>query len=187
MNFDDLMKSAWQGQAPSATQADLVRKVRLRKWRLRLLRALEVVLTLVAVLVFGQALFTGRFGPTHWLLLPFFVVFIPVAWAIVLRAPRRHAADATGSASAYARLRLAQLRAGLRDLWLARTAVWMLAGSAVVAYAGTWLLAGDAWRDAGLMLLLLAGAFLGVTLWLGRPLRRRWLREYRAVRRLVED
>lgn len=187
MNFDELMKGAWQVQVPPASQEELVRKVRQRQLRLRLLRSLEVVLTLLAVFVFGQALLTGRIGPSHWLLMPFFVVFLPVAWAIVLRAPRRHAADATGSASAYARLRLAQLRAGLRDLRLARTAVWLLAAYAVVACAGTWLLAGDAWRDAGLMLLLMAGAFLGLTLWLGRPLRRRWLREYRSVRRLIEE
>lgn len=187
MNFDDLMKDAWQAQVPPPPQEGLVRKVRQRQLRLRLLRSLEVVLTLLAVLVFGQALVTGHIGPSHWLLMPFFLVFLPVAWAIVLRAPRRHAADATGSASAYARVRLAQLRSGLRDLWLARNAVWLLAAYAVVACAGTWLLAGDVWRDAGLMLLLMAGAFLVATRWVGRPLRQRWLREYRAVRRLIED
>jgi hypothetical protein len=121
MKFDDLLKDAWQGQRYSAAQQDLTGRVRRRQWRVRLLRTLEVALTVVAALVFGHALLSGRVDPAHWLLLPFFVVFLPVAWAVVLRAPRRRAKDATGSASVYARLRLAQLRAGLQDVWLART------------------------------------------------------------------
>lgn len=186
MNFDELMKDAWQGQVPSAKQRDLMRRVRRRQLRLRVLRAMEVALTVVAVLVFGQALLSGRVDPAHWLLMPFFVVYLPMAWAIVLRAPRRNATDATGSASTYARLRLDQLRAGLRDLWLARAATWLLLGYAVVTNSGLWLWAGDAWRGAGFALLVMAGASLGATLWLSRTLRQRWLREYRAVQRLID-
>ncbi|NZA25456.1 hypothetical protein H0E84_03595 [Luteimonas sp. SJ-92] len=185
MNFDDLLKDAWQGQTHSAAQQDLTRRVRRRQLRLRLLRAVEVALTVVALVVFGRALLSGRIEPAHWLLMPFFLAFLPVAWAIVLRAPRRHAPDATASASSYARLRLAQLRTGLRDLWLARTAAWLLLGYAVVANVGAWLLAGQPWRDAGLALLVAAVASLAATAWLNRRLRQRWLREYRAVRRLV--
>ena len=48
--------------------------------------------------------------------------------------------------------------------------------------AGGSMLAGG-----GIAGMLMAGAFLGLTLWLGRPLRRRWLREYRSVRRLIEE
>jgi hypothetical protein len=185
MKFDDLLKDAWQGQTHAAMQQDLTRRVRRRQRRLRLLRTMEVALTLIAVLVFGQALLSGRADPAHWLLMPFFAVFLPMAWIIVLRAPRRHATDATGSASTYARLRLAQLRTGLRDLWLARTAAWFLLGYAVVANTGVWLLAGEAWRGAALALLVMAVASLAATIWLSRRLRQRWLREYRAVQRLI--
>lgn len=185
MKFDELMKDAWQGQTHASVQQDLTGRVRRRQLRLRVLRTLEVALTAVALLVFGQALLSGRVDPAHWLLMPFFVVFLPMAWAVMLRAPRRRATDATGSASTYARLRLAQLRTGLRDLWLARVAGWLLLGYALVANAGVWLLAGEAWRDAGLALLVMAAASLAVTVWLSRTLRQRWLREYRAVRRLV--
>jgi hypothetical protein len=185
MKFDDLLKDAWQGQTHAAIQQDLTRRVRRRQQRLRLLRTMEVALTVIAVLVFGKALLSGRVDPAHWLLMPFFAVFLPIAWITVLRAPRRHAADATGSASTYARLRLAQLRNGLRDLWLARSTAWLLLTYAVVANAGVWLLAGEAWRGAGLALLVMAVVSLGATVWLSRELRQRWLREYRAVQRLI--
>ncbi len=185
MKFDDLLKDAWQGQTHSDMQQDLTRRVRRHQRRLRLLRTTEVVLTVIAVLVFGLALLSGRVDPAHWLLMPFFVVFLPMAWTIVLRAPQRHATDATGSTSTYARLRLAQLRSGLRDLWLARTTAWLLLAYAVVASAGVWLLAGEGWRGAALALLVMAVASLGATVWLSRRLRQRWLREYRAVQRLI--
>ncbi|MDH5821688.1 hypothetical protein QFW77_01590 [Luteimonas sp. RD2P54] len=185
MNFDELLKDAWQGQTHAAAQQDLTRRVRRRQLRLRLLRGVEVALTVAALVVFGRALLSGRIEPAHWLLMPFFVAYLPVAWAIVLRAPRRHAADAAASGSSYARRRLAQLRTGLRDLWLARAAAWGLLGYAVVANAGVWLLAGKPWREAGLALLVAAVACVGATAWLNRRMRRRWLREYRAVRRLV--
>ncbi|WP_132998804.1 hypothetical protein [Luteimonas arsenica] len=182
MNFDELLKDAWQGETHSTDHRELTRRIRRRQWRLRLLRAVEVALTVMAVLVFGRALLSGRLDPAHWLLMPFFVVFLPMAWATVQRAPRQHA---TASTSSYARLRLAQLRAGLRDLWLARTTAWWLLGYAVVANVGVWLLAGGPWREAGLALLVVAVASVGVTAWVNRTLRQRWLREYRAVKRLV--
>lgn len=185
MNFDEVLKDAWRGQTHSAKQQDLTRRVRRRQLRLRLQRAVEVALTVVAVLVFGQALLSGRVAPSHWLLMPFFVVFLPMAWFILLRAPRRHALDATESASIYARLCLAQLRTGLRDLWLARTTAWFLLGYAVVANAGVWLLVGESSRNAGLVLLVMAVASLGTTAWLSRRLRQRWLREFRVVQRLI--
>lgn len=185
MNFDDLLKDAWQGQTHSGMEQDLTRRVRRRQRRLRLLRTVEVALTAFAVLLFGQVLLSGDLDPTHWLLLPFYVVFLPTTWFIVLRAPRRHATDATASASRYARLRLSQLRIGLRDLWLARRAGWLLLAYSALSNAGAWLWAGDEWRVAGLALLVMAVALLGATLWLSRRLRPRWLREYRTVRRLI--
>ena len=64
MDFDDMLKDAWQAQAVPAAQALLHRRVQRQRWRHRLLRALEVALTVVAVLVFGQALATGRLSWT---------------------------------------------------------------------------------------------------------------------------
>ncbi|MFT4247326.1 MAG: hypothetical protein QM581_04690 [Pseudomonas sp.] len=185
MNFDELLKNAWQGETRPALQQDLTRRVRRKQRRQHLQRAVELALTLAAVLVCGQALASGRVAPSQWLLMPFFVVFLPIVWAIVLRAPRPHAKDLSERVSTYARLRLAQLRTSLRDLWLARTAAWALLGYAAAANAGAWLLAGTPWRSAGLFLLVFAFAWLGATTWLSRTLRRHWLREYRAVRRLV--
>lgn len=185
MNFDDLLKDAWQGESPSATPHDITGRVRRRQWRTRLYRVLEVALTLFAVGVFGQALASGRLTPAHWLLMPFYAAFLPIAWASILRAPRRLARDAVEPAGTYARIRLSQLRTGLRDLWLARIAAWALLGYALLANAGVWWLAGESWRSVAWVLLLVAVAWLGATAWLSRRLRRRWLREYRAVRRLA--
>lgn len=186
MSFDELLKDAWQGERRPTAAPDLTRRVRRQQHRHRLQRAGEVVLTLVAVLVFGGALVSGDMEPSHWLLMPFFVVYLPIVWAIVLRAPRRRAEDVTERVSTYARLRLSQLHTGLRDLWIARTVAWTLLGYAVAANVGVWMLAGAHWRSAGLLLLAFAVLWLGVTAWLGSVLRRRWLREYRAVRRLTE-
>lgn len=185
MSFDDLLKDAWQGATHPVEPQDLTRRIRRRQLRLRSLRAVEVALTVMAMLVFGKALLSGHVAPSHWVLMPFFVVFLPMAWVIVLRTPRLHASDATKSISTYARLRTAQLRTGLRDLWLARVAARLLLGYAVVVNVGVWLLADESWRDAALFLLLVAVASVGVTAWLSRVLRLRWLREYRAVGRLV--
>ncbi len=185
MNFDDLLKDAWQGEAPAAPLHDITARVRRRQWRTRLYRLLEVVVTVLALAVFGRALASSNLTPSHWLLMPFYAVFLPIAWANVLRAPRRPARDAAEPAGAYARIRLAQLRTGLRDLWLARATVWALLGYALLANAGALWLAGDAWRSAAWELLLVAAAWLVATLWVSRRLRRRWVREYRAVRRLA--
>ena len=106
----------------------------------------------------------------------------PGAQLVAVCDPARDAAEPAG---AYARIRLAQLRTGLRDLWLARATVWALLGYALLANAGALWLAGDAWRSAAWELLLVAAAWLVATLWVSRRLRRRWVREYRAVRRLA--
>ncbi len=185
MNFDDLLKDAWQGEARSAPLPDMTRRVRRRRWRTWLLRGVELALTLFAVLVFGRALAGGTLGPEHWLLLPFYAVFLPVAWLILLRVPRRRRGDASERIDIYARLRLAQLRTGLRDLWLARIAAWCLLAYAALAGLVTWLLADASWRSVALILVGYAAAWLGATFWLSRRLRHRWLREYRVVRRLV--
>lgn len=185
MNFEDLLKDAWRGEPASPAMPDLTRRVHLQRRRILLQRAVEVVLTLVAVLVFGQALVSGHATAAHWLLMPFYVVFLPIVWGIVLRAPRRRGEDVTERVRTYASLRLSHLRVTLRDLWLARATAWALLGYAIAANAGVWLLADALWRWTGFVLLVAVLAWLGATLWVSRVLRRRVLREYRAVRRLT--
>lgn len=186
MNFDDLLKEAWTGETrPPAAPYELTRRVRRQQQRQRLLRAGEAALTGMALLVFGRAIANDGIAPSHWLLMPFFVVFLPVIWTLVLRTPRRRADNATECVSAYARLRLLQLRTSLRDLWLARIAARVLLGYAAMTSLGVWLLAGDDWQRAGAVLLAFAVLWFSATLWLSHHLRRKWLREYRAVHRLV--
>lgn len=185
MSFDDILKDAWKGEGRHAAHVDLSSRVRRKRRRHRLLRALEVALTLVAVLVFGHALASGRAGPSHWLLLPFYLVFLPAAWAFILRAPRRSAGNAAESVQSYATLRIAQLRTGLRDLWLARVAAWSLLAYAVAASAGVWALGDAAWRASGLTLLGASLAWSAGVSWFGRRWRRAWLREYRSMRGLT--
>jgi len=185
MKFDDLLQQAWQRQAPPPATSDLTLRVRRHRQRYQVQRALEVVLTLAALLLFGHALLNGRTTASHWLLMPFFIVYLPIVWIIVLRAPRNHAGNVSERVSTYAQLRMAQLRTLLRDLWLARTIAWTLLGYAVVANLGVWLAGDSHWRSAGLFLLAFAAVWLGITLGLSRIMHRRWLKEFRAVRRLV--
>lgn len=185
MNFDDLLKATWQSEHPSASQRDLTRRVRRQKTRLRVRRGIELALTAAAVLVFGRALLSASMGPAHWLTLPFFALYIPIAWAMILRAPRRRAWEASESAEVYARLRLSQLRTSLRDLRFTGAAAGVLFVYAVAANAAVWWLADDRWRQAGVILLVVASACLMATWVLIVLSRRRMLREYRAVRRLV--
>ena len=185
MDFDDMLKDAWQAQAVPAAQALLHRRVQRQRWRHRLLRALEVALTVIAVLVFGQALADGRLSPSHWLLLPFYLVFLPAAWVFILRAPRRSDRDVAESVQSYALLRIAQLRTGLRDLWFARASAWALLAYAIAASAVAWILGGDDWRAAGLTLLCASLAWIAGISWFGRRRRRTLLREYRSMRSLA--
>lgn len=185
MNFDDQLARAFKGEAPPAPAPDLARRVRQRRWRHRAWRALEVLLTLAAVAVFVPALVSGGMTATHWLLMPFYAVFLPTVWIIALRKPGPSAEDATRSGTVYAHLRMKQLRTGLRDLWMTRVAAWALLGYSALANLGIWVLGATNWRSDGWVLLLVALGWLLGTLWLSAALRRRWLREFRAVRRLA--
>ncbi|RNF86231.1 hypothetical protein [Montanilutibacter psychrotolerans] len=185
MNFDGLLKDAWQGVNRPATPGRLAPHMRRHQLRHRLQRAIEIALTLAAVLVFGRSLMTGSIEPSHWLLLPFFVVYLPIAWAFVLRVPRQRNDDVTENTRLYAQLRMAQLRVNLRDLWLARTSAWILVVYAFIANTGVWLIGGASWQRAALTLLGFALAWGAGTLWFVRKLRRTRFREYRAVRRLT--
>jgi hypothetical protein len=184
MDIDERLQDAWREAAPVGTRlADLDRRVARQRRRRWLLRAQDFVLTLVALGVFGHALVFGTMGPAHWLLLPFFVVFLPMAWIITLRVPRARSADLTAPMSRYVELRLKQLRTGLRDLWLARRTAVALVAYAAAAFTGAWLFGDGRWREAAVALLVYSLLWLLGTMWLSRRLRRRWLSEYRAIRR----
>jgi len=186
MNIDERLQEAWREAVPAGMDlADLGRRVTRQRRRRWLLRAQELVLTLVALGVFGHALLFGAMGPAHWLLLPFFAVFLPTAWLIALRVPRAHTADLTAPMGRYVELRLKQLRTGLRDLWLARRAAVALIAYAAAAFAGAWLFGDIRWREAAVVLLAYALLWLLGTMWVSRRLRGQWLSEYRAIRRLA--
>jgi hypothetical protein len=186
MDFDEQLTRSWQTETRSATSTELTKLINRQRLRIRALRSLEVLLTLVAMLVFGQALVSRSLEPAHWLLLPFFAVFLPLAWTIILRAPRRASRDLTESTSIYARLRLAQLRTNLRDLWLARATACALVVYAVIANILVWTAADASWRPAAWTLLAYALIWAIGTWWLNRRLRRALLREYRSVVLLVK-
>lgn len=183
-DFDDILKDAWKGEVPPATHVALDRRVRRQRLLHRLQRSVEVALTLAAVLVFGHALVSGRIGPTHWLMLPFYVVFLPVAWTVIL-GRSRGGGGAAADVQSYAQLRLVQLRTGLHDLWLARVTARSLLAYAIVVAAGTWALADAGWRDAALALLGASVAWRMAVYWLGRARCRALLREYRAMKGLA--
>jgi len=181
MDFDEQLSRSWQTETRTATTTELTARITRQRLRIRARRGLEVLLTLLAVLVFGQALIARSLDPAHWLLLPFFTVFLPLAWTVTLRTPRRSSRDLTESTRIYARLRQAQLRTNLRDLWLARVAAGALLAYAVVANALVRAIAEASWHPAAWTLLAYAMVWATGTWWIDQRLRRAWLREYRAV------
>lgn len=186
MDFDEQLSRSWQAETRTATTSELTTRIHRQRLRIRALRSAEVILTLVVVLMFGQAVIARSLDPAHWLLLPFFAVFLPLAWTIILRAPRAASRDLTESPRIYARLRLAQLRTNLRNLWLARATARALVAYAVVANLFVWIAADASWRPAAWTLLAYALVWALGTWWLHRRLRRARLREYRSVARLVK-
>ncbi|MGQ0798915.1 MAG: hypothetical protein ACT4NL_02225 [Pseudomarimonas sp.] len=181
MDFNEQISRSWQAETRTATTIELTTRINRQRLRVHAQRSLEVLLTLIAVIVFGQALISRSLDPAHWLLLPFFAVFLPLAWTVILRAPRRVSRDLTESTSIYARLRLAQIRTSLRDLWLTRVTARALVAYAITANIFVWTAADSSWHPAGWTLLVYVLIWAIGTWWLNRRLRRAWLREYRAV------
>jgi len=186
MDFDNRVQNAWRTELPAAMPLEKLKaRVSHRRRRQRLRRAIEIALTIVVVILFGRALLTAEIGPAHWLLLPFYAVFLPVAWLILARSRATTTPDASTDTSTYARLRMAQLRTSLRDLWLARWAAGLLLGYALLAWGGTWWLGDAEWRSATDWLLLFTLFWVLGTFVVNRRLRRRRVSEYRTMRRLI--
>lgn len=188
MEIEDQLRTAWN--AESGAQADLAgltARVRRQQRRRVMQRALEVTLTGGAVAVFAHALISQAMEPAHWLLLPFFAVFLPTVWLLTLRRPRTDAEATVAPTQVYARIRMAQLRISLRDLWLARRAAQGLLVYALMGCLGAWIFGDAHWREAALWLLIYALAWLGASLLVTHRIGRRTRSEYRNLRGLLED
>jgi Ca2+/Na+ antiporter len=187
MDLDERLRDAWQASVPdSSTLATIVERVHAhRRWQ-RWQRAIEVCLTLLAVLVFAVALVRDDTPPMIWLLLPFYALYLPVVWLVILRAPSARAVDPAERVSAHARLRIAQIRVRLRDLWLARRVAWALMAYAVIMLAVALSNGPGPWRDGATALVACALLWLSATYWISRRPRRQARHEYRRMRRLLE-
>ncbi len=185
MDVDERLRTLWQQQQPPpAVLHDLAARVTRQRPAVTAGRAPEVLLTLAAVGVFVWPLWTGDMSPEHWLLMPFFAVFLVVSWTVLLRQRPGAPLVASESAAVYARLRQLQLRDSLRNLLLAERSAIALLVYAVAAFAGAFWL-GDAWHNAAATLLAYSGLWYLGTRWLTRRKRRAMLREYRALRRMA--
>lgn len=188
MNIENQLRAAWNAESGGHLDlADLTARVRRQRRRRYLQRTMELAFSLVAVAVFVHALATQSMAPAHWLLLPFFAVFLPTVWMLTLRGPRLDIDAATAPTHVYAQLRLAQLKTSLRDLWLARRTALGLLVYSVLACIGAWRFGDAQWRESALMLLLYALVWLVATLLLARWFGRRRRKEYRNLRGLLED
>jgi len=188
MNPEDQLHRAWKAESGGRPDlAGLTTRVRRQQRRRFFQRAVEAILTVAAVAVFAQALMVQAMGPAHWLLLPFFAVFLPTAWLLTLRGPRLDFETATAPTDLYARIRLVQLKTSLRDLRLAQHAALGLIVYALLACLGAWRFGDAPWREAALWLLVYAAAWLAATLLVAHRLGRRRQNEMSNLRELIEE
>ncbi|WP_394001261.1 hypothetical protein ACF3M1_12925 [Luteimonas sp. WGS1318] len=184
-DFDDLLRNAWQAARPSTDSAALIQRVRRHRLRLRLRRSLEIALTLGAVVMLLRPLAGAAVTPAYWLVMPFFAVYMPAAWWLLLRAPQARGDAATLDVATYAQVRLSQLRAGLRELRIARVTAVVLLVYALAAMAVTTVMDAVAWQSAAGDLLIYAGACAVLTYGISYTRCRRYRAEYRGMRRLA--
>lgn len=183
MDADDPLRRLWQDQPLPAIPPDRLReRLQRHRFALRLRRCTEALLTAVAVLWFGVSALRG-FTPADWLLLPYFSVFLVVAWTVNLRRDRA-VRDVAESGRVYATLRLAQLRAWLCELMLTRRCAEALVAYALCTFIGTRLWAAADWHWPATTLLSIALVWWAGSALYVRHRRRLCLREYRALRRL---
>lgn len=184
MDTDERLRALWQGQRlPAVPAAQLLARVQRHHHRLRLQRVLEAVISLTAVAWFSATFLSRPFAPVEWLLLPYFSVFLVVAWSFNLRHAPRHQALAENT-KVYASLRLAQLRARLRELQLVRRSAQWLLGYALAALLFALFLGSSDWHRATLSLAATAVFWLLGCELIVRHWGLRCRREYRALLRL---
>lgn len=154
MNMNKRLQSAWQAETGESVMLEsLTRKVRRQRRRKQLQRVAAILLTLAAIVIFVHALLSQTMGPAHWVLLPFFVVFLPTVWSLTLRAPRQDATELTVPTNAYARVRIAQLRSSLRELRIAKRTAQALFAYSVAVNAAIWWSGNPEWIRVSLALL----------------------------------
>lgn len=184
MDTDERLRALWQGQSlPAVPAAQLLAQVQRHHRRLRLQRVLEAMISLAAVIWFIATFLSRPFAAVEWLLLPYFSVFLVVAWSFNLRHTPRHRAVAENT-QVYAGLRLAQLRARLRELQLVRRSAQWLMAYALAALLLALFRGTPEWHRATLSLAVTAVFWLLGCELIVRHWSRRCRREYRALLRL---
>lgn len=186
MNIDDYdLEALWQRQQPPRALTQAIRTTVERHRRtIALRRWTELALTIAGVAVLAWPSGADGLSPRQWLLIPFFAVYLPLGWAIVLRQRQVARHLVTERVAAYVHLRQRQLRHVLCNLCLADRAAGALLAYAVLASAVTILGGTAAWRDAAGTLLVWSVLWYAGTRWLTSRRRRKALREYRALLRL---
>jgi hypothetical protein len=185
MDIDESLREVWQRQQPSQSLShQLFDSVKRHRRAVIVQRAVEVLLTLAAVAVLGWPIWTGNLAPVHWLLIPFFTVFLVVSWTLVLRQRRSANLAVSENVAAFAKQRQLQLQDSMKDLKFTQLSAIALLVYAAVAFLGAhWL--GDAdWQFSANVLLVYSTCCYFLTRVLVRRKRRRVWREYRAVRRI---
>ena len=185
MDIDESLREVWQRQQPSQMLShQLFDSVKRHRRAVILQRVVEVLMTLAAVAVLGWPLWTGNLAPVHWLLIPFFTVFLIVSWTLVLRQRRSANLEVSENVAAFAKQRKLQLLDSLKDLKFSQISAIALLIYAAVAFLGAHWLGGADWQfSANFLLLYSTGCYLGTRPLVRRKRRRLW-REYRAVRRI---
>ena len=185
MDIDARLQQLWQQQQPPhALSQQLLDRVRRQQRWMHLWRALELLLSVAVLGWFAHLFWTQALSPRHWLLLPFFSVFLVANWAVVLRHSLRSRTAVLADAAAYAGRRQLQLRQSLVGYKLASHSAAGLLVYAALAFVASALMGEDSWRQAALILLAYATLWFFGTRWLVQRKRRSALREYRAMRRI---
>jgi len=186
MDIDKSLREVWQRQQPSPSLShQLFDSVRRHRRAVIAKRAVEVLMTLAAVAVLGWPLWTGNLAPVHWLLIPFFSVFLIVSWTLVFRQRRGAYLAVSENVAAFAKQRQSQLLDSLKDLKFTELGVIALLVYSAVAFVAALWLGSAAWKISATVLLVYSTFCFFITRLLVRRKRRNLWREYRAVRRIA--
>ena len=153
---EDWMQT-WQSSYVDRVDSEvlLARVTRVRRRRV-LLRTLELVMTLVAFVVLLPPVVQGQAAPEHWLLLPFFAVFLPWVWWHALNEHKDRQCIAVEAGSDYVRLRAGQIDIALKQIRLFSLAAHGLLVYAVIALVVLALASTLVWQRAATVLVLWA-------------------------------
>lgn len=182
---DDALRALWQRQQPPSGLADaMARKVQRHRRVEKMQRVIEVALTVAGVALLTWPVVDGTLSPGHWLLIPFFSVFLVASWTTLLRQQADQRIAAREPVSVYASIRKLQLRNRLRNLKLASVSALALSGYALITLIACYLAGTAEWQHAALRLVAWAIVWMAGTWWLVRRQRRAIRREYRRIARL---